>query len=222
MKTRNRRRPVRKIAVVAAVCIMAMAGTVFAGGKIATMYGSSVGGFETTSYDGLEKLSKNTVPGVSLPEEFQNGFRFAGAVTEDVAGADEAGNEVSRWKELNVSYEDGSGRRITINTASAENREALDGEEPAPTEQRGINGVTVSYNYDEYLFLPPDGEPTEAENAREASDDHYYISYGSAERETVFYSFAGFEKDGIHYSIFTSDPVDRELLYDMAEELIEA
>ena len=96
-----------------------------------------------------------------------------------------------------------------------------DAETRTPTETLTINGITVSYNYDEYLFLPTEDEPLSPEvQEREKTDDHFFVSYGSSEAETVFYSGVSFVKDGVSYHLFTRDDISADDLFSLTEELI--
>ena len=83
-----------------------------------------------------------------------------------------------------------------------------------------FHGITVSFNYDEYLILPDEDEPLEASvQERKENDDHFFVSYGGA-KETYFFSNASFIKDGVRYLIFTNGDVSADDLFKMAAELI--
>lgn len=92
-------------------------------------------------------------------------------------------------------------------------------------ESREVNGITLYYSYDEYLFLPAsDGESaTEEELKRQETDPHFNISYGSDERETSFVSSVFFIMDGVTYDLMSFDTnMTSEEMLDMAEEIIAA
>ena len=94
---------------------------------------------------------------------------------------------------------------------------------PAPSEQRILNGVTVSLSLDRYKLVPEDYEKTQEDFAREAAG-HFYISFGSDEIEEREMAFAGFEVDGAIYTLM--DMAAREDSFDtlsqIASELIQA
>ena len=65
--------------------------------------------------------------------------------------------------------------------------------------------------------------PTEEELKREETDDHFFISYGSDERETYYASSAAFDMADVHYCIMTFDEnITSDELFGMAEEIIKA
>jgi hypothetical protein len=58
---------------------------------------------------------------------------------------------------------------------------------------------------------------------KEVTDDHFFISYGSDERETKYVSNVIFEMDNVIYDIGTFDnDISAEEMLDMAQEIIEA
>ena len=139
-----------------------------------------------------------------------------GGNTVYVAGKDDSGNTLGKWDDLRAVYknEDGDIVNLTLsyNLSDDENR--------TPTESRTIDGITVNFNYDEYLILPDENEPLEASvQERKENDDHFFVSYGG-EKETYFFSNASFIKDGVRYLIFTNDDVSADDLFKMAAELI--
>ena len=92
-------------------------------------------------------------------------------------------------------------------------------------EMREFNGVKLYYSRDEYLFLPVSGEDqvTEEERKREEEDPHFYISYGSDEREIKHPSFVTFVMDDVMYCMLSFDTnMTSEEMLDMAEEIITA
>lgn len=58
---------------------------------------------------------------------------------------------------------------------------------------------------------------------REVTDDHFFISYGSDERETSYVSNVIFEMDNVIYDLGTFDnDISAEEMLDMAEEIVRA
>ena len=53
------------------------------------------------------------------------------------------------------------------------------------------------------------------------TDDHFFVSYGSSEAETIIYKGVSFEQNGIFYHLYTSDNIGSEELFQMAAGLID-
>ncbi|MBR1478634.1 MAG: hypothetical protein IJ608_11855 [Lachnospiraceae bacterium] len=144
-------------------------------------------------------------------------YAFDGGNTVHVSGKDDAGNTLGRWKDLNAMYKNADGAVVNLTVSAI----LPDGDGRTPTETRTIDGIEVAYNYDEYLLLPQEYEPLDEDvKSRMENDEHFFVSYGSSETETIFYSFASFVKDGVSYTIFTRNEISADELFKMAEELI--
>ena len=153
-----------------------------------------------------------------LRTSFWKRVTASGGNTVLVSGKDDAENTLEKWNDLYAEYTDADGAGVSLSLSAYTADEADD---RTPTETRTIDGITVSYNYDEYLVLPNENEPLSPEvQAREETDDHFFVSYGSSEEETIFYSGVSFVKDGISYNLFTRNNISSDELFDMAKELI--
>jgi len=210
-----------KAAAVAAACLLFTGGTVFAASKIISYEASSNGSYDYSSVaemnDAATDVQEKTEAAMPEFPGSLGGYSFDGGNTVYVAGKDDSGNTLGKWDDLRAVYknEDGDIVNLTLsyNLSDDENR--------TPTETRTIDGITVNFNYDEYLILPDENEPLEASvQERKENDDHFFVSYGG-EKETYFFSNASFIKDGVRYLIFTNDDVSADDLFKMAEELIE-
>ena len=209
-----------KAAAVAATCLLVTGGTVFAASKIITYTASSNANYDYSSATEMNSATSDRQENaeVKMPDfpDSLGGYSFDGGNTVYVAGKDDVGNTLGKWDDLRAVYknEDGDIVNLTLsyNLSDDENR--------TPTETRTIDGITVSFNYDEYLILPDENEPLEASvQERKENDDHFFVSYGG-EKETYFFSNASFIKDGVRYLIFTNDDVSADDLFKMAAELI--
>ena len=209
-----------KAAAVAATCLLVTGGTVFAASKIIMYTASSNANYDYSSVTEMNSATSDRQENaeVKMPDfpDYLGGYSFDGGNTVYVAGKDDAGNTLGKWDDLRAVYknEDGDIVNLTLsyNLSDDENR--------TPTETRTIDGITVSFNYDEYLILPDENEPLEASvQERKENDDHFFVSYGG-EKETYFFSNASFIKDGVRYLIFTNDDVSADDLFKMAAELI--
>lgn len=210
-----------KIAAVVATCIIATGGTVFAASKIVMYTSSSNSNYDYTSIadmntatSDLQKKMDVTMP--EFPDSLGGDYVFDGGNTVNVRGKDEAGNTIGKWDDLRAVYKNADGGVVNLNLSY----NLSDDEDRTPTETRTIDGITVAFNYDEYLILPNEDEPLDTSiQERMENDDHFFVSYGG-DKETFFFSGASFVKDGVRYLIFTEDNVSADDLFSMAEELI--
>lgn len=209
-----------KAAAVAAACLLVTGGTVFAASKIVMYTASSNGNYDYTTIADMNTATSDIQEktDVTMPDfpDSLGGYAFDGGNTINVSGKDDAGNTLGKWDDLRAVYKNADGGIVNLtlsyNFSDDENR--------TPTETRTIDGITVVFNYDEYLILPNEDEPLDASlQERNENDDHFFVSYGGDE-ETYFFSNACFVKDGVHYLIFTNDDMSADDLFDMAEELI--
>ena len=210
-----------KAAAVATACFLVTGGTVFAASKIVMYTAGSNGSYDYSSIAELNDapLGVKNAQELEIPDfpEVLGGYAFDGGNTVHVAGKDDAGNTMGKWDDLSAVYKNADGARVSLLMSV----KLPDEEDRTPTETRTIDGITVTYNYDEYLVLPNEDEPLDADvQKRMENDDHFYVSYGSPEKETYFYSGATFVKDGISYHLFSTDKITANELFDMAAELI--
>lgn len=209
-----KKRMIPRAAAVTAACLMLTGITAFAGSKI-TAYVSSSNGY----YD-YDEASEMAMGKIDFPEEIGSGYKFDGGNDVNVKGVDDGGNTVDNRDDLHAAYVNDKGDKINLAMSYGSYGEDDD---RTPTETRIINGITVAYDYDEYLFLPPKAEYETLDpdvQERLDNDDHFFVSYGTDDVETNFFSGATFEKDNIHYHIYSMDDVSAEELFMIAGELI--
>ncbi len=221
----------QKVAV-AALAIVAVGGTVGAAGKQAFVQSWSNSFYDYKTVEDLSEASTEYgLPG--FPAEFDNGYKFSGGNLVNNKGEDEAGNTTGSWKEFEAEYKNEADKSIWLSLAKSENthvddRDATDTKvihniNITPPEDGKVNAeVKISYNEDEYLFLPPSSEgnvdPEIME--REENDDHFSVSFGSDKPETKIFKSASLYDNGVYYLLFSYDDVSEDELMSMAEELV--
>ena len=183
---------------------------------------------KTSDFSRLEKLESRVGIDVVAVETFSNGYKFDSMDIQDWNLVDDGDKTVGRFKELRIEYACDNKPYIIVHMESALINGHID-DDPSfalrANEMRTVDDVNVYCNCDEYLGLPvsKDISPTEEELKREETDDHFFISYGSDERETTYVSSAVFEVDNVHYCIMTFDEnITSDELFGMAEEIIKA
>ncbi len=205
----------RRVAVIAAACVMVTGVTAFAGGIISTYTSSSHEYYDYESVDEINEKAEGEI--IAFPEAFDNGFVFDGGNDVNVNGLDDSGVKQEEWHDLHAVYKNADEESVTLAVSDRGSEEKW----REATETRIINGIKVDYNYDEYLSLPDESyELDEATKERMESDDHFFVGYGSDAEETHFFKGVLFIKDGKLYDLYSMDDVSSDELFSMAEELI--
>lgn len=211
-----RKMSVKKVAIVAAV-VCALTGTVcMAGGKIASYVGGTRLGSQTSDYSDIGKLEKKLDLAVNAPEAFDNGYAFADASIADFDALDEDGIKVGNESELAVMYEkDGKRLHYIVKKGAT----ILSDEEIAGAQVIEKDGITYYYMQHDYLFLPPNEEPTAEEVAAQDAGS-LYISYGSDERQEQTSYSLWWNVDGQSYSLMGFDlDLSAQEMVDMAVQI---
>lgn len=207
-----------RAAAALAACIMATGVTAFAASKIVSYNSWSNADYDYTAAADMS-LGESNAAAPDFPYTIGGGYVFDGGNDVHVSGKDEDGNTAGTWDDLRAIYKNDAGDMINVLMSP----KPIDDGGRTATETRKIRDTIVSYNYDEYLFLPPKAEYETLEadiQNRLDTDDHFFVSYGSDEPETRYFSGVIFEKDGISYDIFTYSDVSADELFSMAEEMI--
>ena len=211
-----RKMSAKKVAIVAAaLCVLT--GTVcMAGGKIAGYVGGTRVGSQTSNYSDIAKLEKKLGVAVNAPEAFDNGYAFADASIADFDAVDEDGIKVGNESELDIMYEK-DGKRLDYSVKKGAT--VLSDAELSSAEVIEQDGLTYYYMQDDYLFLPPDEEPTAEEVAAQDAGT-LNISSGSDEREEKTYYSLWWNADGQSFSLagFDVDMSAQEMI-DMAAQI---
>lgn len=207
------------ILTAAAMCIF---GTVaaFAAGKIAGYY-SGGGAIDQPTYEKFADLaSAEEQAGFPMKavETFENGYSFQKGFLDNVEARDDAGNVVESFPELMLRYENG-GNALTITAKKARANEIFEGK-VTTTEYEGL---TLLYKEDNYLFLPPSQEPSEADKRAEEAGE-LYISYGSDKEERSVYHFMQWDDGGTRYLVMADGEAapGQEEMAKMAQQIIDS
>ena len=207
---------VKKVAIVAAA-LCALTGTVcMAGGKIVGYVGGTRLGSQTGDFSDIGKLEKKLGLAVNAPESFDNGYAFADASIADFDALDADGIKVGNESELDIMYEK-DGKRL--NYSVKKGATVLSDAELADAQVIEQDGVTYYYMQNDYLFLPPNEEPTAEELAAQDAGT-LNISEGSDERQEQTYYSLWWIKDGQTYTLagFDVDMSAQEMV-DMAAQI---
>ena len=171
--------------------------------------------FET--YSDMDRAIAKAGLQTTIPDKFENGFRFQGGEVQEVEAKDDNGDLVLTYQELCIYYENEDGKKIIF--CAGENLEELPKRDDVPDESRSVREVPVNYYLDHYKFVPEDYKLSEAEEAW-AQQPGNYVSYGSDEVEEQEVAFLTWTENGMYYFFMDTNPGDPEILFAMAEEVI--
>lgn len=201
---------------VAAGCLL-LSGGVFAAGRVVSLSSHSYLWDAYRSYGDMDKAQAELGYSVDTVEAFSNGYRFDQMSVDDVNGADEDGNVIYTYKDLNISYEKSGEPRMWLSVNRPVERQTRTGE---PEATRQAEEITLYYDTTTYKFVPPSYELTEEDQANLERDD-FTISYGSEAVEVQKCTNVTWEKDGVYYDLggFNLN-LSAEEVFDMAEEIM--
>ena len=215
----------RKIGITVAACLTLFSVTALAGGKATSIVSDIYFGGKSSNFEDLDKLEEEAGIDVTAVDSFSNGYLMEQMEVDQSSTIDDDGNRLSSYKGIRISYIKDGSPRLNLSMFPEElcDDDHEDYDSARAIETREYDGITVHYNYDEYLSLPVDEEPTAAEREREEADDHFFISIGSDERQTDYVSDVIFEINGVSYILmgFNLDMSPDEL-FEMAKEIIAA
>ena len=219
--TMKKRLGVKKTAIIVAACIMVFGVTAAASGIATGIVSWNRIDTRTSNFEDLSKIEEEAGMDIAAIESFSNGYTFKHMEVEESKTQDAEGNDLRHFKGIDLTYIKEGCPDIYIGMNPAE---MYSGSYDSDTAAKEVDGVTVHYNYDEYLNLPDGERPTEEELQRAETDKHFYISDGGSDPRYISYvSGVSFEIDGISYCMIGFDvDMTEDELFDMAEEIINA
>ena len=148
------------------------------------------------------------------PDEFSNGLKLEAGYLRPVNGMDASGTVVGSYPSLFVSY----GMEISLFIEKIPDSMKQDAKSPDETAE--YNGIALELTADNYLFLPPDQEPEEADRKLQ-EEGKLEISYGTDQPERKTTVGAYWEEDGLTYFLMTmKEGASPEELLEMAKEIV--
>lgn len=204
------------VAIAAAIAVTATITAVAAGKIVALVSGITEDETVYSAAELEEKAGKSLDTKVYIAEALSDGFGFLEGSASEVVGMDEAGNTVASYPSVRARY--GADGAITL---SIEKPPVGIPEDPQENQiEETYNGKTLRATEDQYLFLPPDMEPSEEDRKLE-EEGKLYISYGSSEIEREVFKHISWDVDGIKYSLYTFGDQSLENLLGMAKGYID-
>ena len=211
-----------KVAAAAAAVLALSGGGVYAAGVITGSYTHVSDSDFKYSYSEIRKAMDQAGIHAYVPESFSVGYTYKAAAVLTTHDTDESGNVVNSYPDLNIVYQDASGNRLIADLYDAAN---ITDERTDPNAVREIDGITVYYDYVEYVTVPDEDylENTLDPEIRDRvyNDTHFGVIFNSAEEDYCAYSNISFQKDDIYYHIMVRDKeLSADELFTVAEEMI--
>ena len=170
------------------------------------------------SYSDVDRAIAQVGLEVSVPEEFENGFRFQGVDVGQTIGKDARDEKVLTYRQLSVSYENPQGQELTL-LIRADMKEVSE-TESIPSISRTVDTIAARYYLDHYKFVPGDYKLSEAEEEW-AKQPNNYVTYGSDTVQERDVAFLCWTEDGICYSLLDQNILNPDTLFAMAGDLIQ-
>lgn len=219
----RRKLDIRKIGIAVAACLMLFSVTAMAAGKVASIVSWNRVDTRTDNFEDLARVEEKAGMDITAVKSFSNGYTFDHMEVEEMKTQDEDGNDLNQYKGISIEYSKGDMPEIFVSMDPSEVYGTDGDDEGRATAVKEVDGVTLHFNYDEYLGLPVEEKATDDELMREETDEHFFISSGSDVRETYYVSSVDFELDGITYILMGFDlDMTADEIFGMAEEIIAA
>lgn len=210
----------KTVGLAAACCLLIGTVSVASSGIVASMVAHSRPG-EFTSFDQLSEAEAKAGYSIHAVDAFSNGYQFEEMSIEHGQNLDENGNELGKYKGIDISYCKQGQDAIHLNVKQISDMMA-DENAQLPAATTTVDGITISYYVDTYKWVPADYELTAEDKANEQRDD-YYISYGADEVSENQVSYVIWEQGDVYYCLMNvRSATPAETLFQMAEEIIEA
>lgn len=171
------------------------------------------------SYSDVDRAIAQVGLEVSVPEEFENGFRFQGVDVGQTIGKDARDEKVLTYRQLSVSYENPQGQELTL-LIRADMKEVSE-TESIPSISRTVDTIAARYYLDHYKFVPGDYKLSEAEEEWAKQPNNYVTYDGSDTVQERDVAFLCWTEDGICYSLLDQNILNPDTLFAMAGDLIQ-
>lgn len=204
--------------VLAAALVIIGTVTAIGAGKVAYYSSHSYVTDEIYDFDELTRQAKDQLgETVYFPENPLEGISFSNGQVIQVEAKDENHNMVGMFPEAKIDYTTAEGKRICLAISkpieTAVEKKRVDWEET-------YQDICISGTIDQYLFLPPDQQPS-AEDQQLQEEGKLFISYGSSEVERQSFKNVSWDDGELHYLLHTFDDVEVSELMELAKKMID-
>ncbi len=210
-----KRGSMRKKIIIILAATMVIGTTVFATGKIQSIYGSSSTIPTYTTIPTVEQVKNDFKFNPKLVDKFDNGYTFADGYAVNNKGVDEKGNCVKKTKSLDFTYTKGNDK-LDLSMENGMFEERSNKETVFDT----CNGIDLYYSSSVYKVVPANYKLTEQDKQDKLSGK-YVFSYGSDKIEISHFKYLDWMQDGIHYSLSSMNShISKDELVKMAPQII--
>jgi hypothetical protein len=205
----------KKKVIIALVATMVVGTTVFAAGKISSIFSSSSNIPTYRTMPTAEQVKKDFKFSPKLVEKFDNGYTFADGYAVNNEGRDDKGNSEVKTKSLDFTYTKGKDK-LSLFMENIRLGERSEKETVVCT----YNGVDLYYNSYANKLVPADYKLTEQDKKDQASGK-YVFSYGSDKEKISQVQYLSWMQDGINYSFLGIDSkISKDELVKMAQQVM--
>lgn len=155
---------------------------------------------------------------VRIPENISGKLTFSSGIVNYGDAWDDEHNKVGSFPEALVYYKDGQGKGFTLTLVKPLEKPA---EKNSADMSEIYQGMKLTGKVDQYLFLPPEQEPTEEQKQLEA-EGKLYISYGSSEAENEIYTYVSWSEGELQYLLSTFEDADLSEMMEWAKVVIDS
>ncbi|MBX4268555.1 hypothetical protein [Clostridium estertheticum] len=210
-----KRGSIRKKIIITLAATMVIGTTVFASGKIQSIYGSSSTIPTYTTIPTVEQVKNDFKFNPKLVDKFDNGYTFVDGYAVNNKGVDEKGNTVKKSKSLDFTYTKGNDK-LDLSMENGMVGERSNKETVFDT----YNGIDLYYSSSVYKIVPANYKLTEQDKQDKLSGK-YVFSYGSDKIEISQFKYLDWMQDGIHYSLSSMNSnISKDELVKMAPQVI--
>ncbi|MCR6546513.1 hypothetical protein [Dehalobacterium formicoaceticum] len=183
-------------------CVLLLVSTAVIGTNLATSWKGHSTNSQYMTFPSVDRVIKDVGFAPKYTEMLPGGFKFSRGGTGESELSDEAGNVLTKTKDVNFAYTRGSEKSSISLNVSQIKEEFIDNSSSSLVDN--YNGINLYYYEKDYKFVPPAYELTEEDKkAYEAGE--LEISYGSPEVSYQNIKGLSWYEDGLQYMIMGSD-----------------
>lgn len=205
----------KTVILAAAICVLGSL-TALGSGLFGNIISHSSHLDEIKDFSKVAELTEKADLNMKYVESFSNGYAFSYAVPRYSAYDDPSTGKTSdQWTDVSMNYKKDNSEDVYFDAT----KHIMGDMSSDDTAECG--GITLNYINQQFLFVPPDYEPTDEEKALQ-EEGKLEISYGSDKKEYKAYEYLLWEDGGIYYSLSAFDAqMGKDGLAEMAKEIIE-
>ncbi|MHC1748914.1 MAG: hypothetical protein AB9856_11300 [Cellulosilyticaceae bacterium] len=206
----------RKLVTITALCIVLGSITVIGATMGKSWIGHSNNSYKT--YPSQEKIEKDTGFTPKYTKELPGGFEYASGGPGESELRDDSGKTLTNTKTVTLVYQKGNEKPNLTLMVEKIDKEFIDNAHSKLV--KSDKGIEFYYYDQDYKFVPPNYELTEADKKAEA-EGKLAITFGSDEVRCENVQGISWYEEGLHYTLMGNDfHFEVEEMIEMAEYVI--